>query len=687
MRVKRLNNQHPAGFAALMLLGFVACTAGSVMFREAFANKALWPANGFMVLFYLAAPKRYYLRTTLMAAVMYEAVVTIVGHRDVWYSVLGTVTNLFEAWASAEICLRLFGRRPDFTRPKVLVGFGVLCVLPATMIGGLVFDGIQNWVRGGVTLVQYRHWVLEDGFGIFMVAPPFWVMLADRDRRLFQSFSREGMMALAALLLSECALFLANFLPALFLTFPMLVFISYRQGPVGAARAVIMTNFAAFIFTVAGQGPLAAMMKSGDDFVAYLQQMFVAAATLTALPVAGAIAEQARLRRDLARRETQALRAAAAKAEFLATMSHELRTPLHSIIGFSDVLAQSPRMEGEDARRVGVIREASRSLLTVVDDVLDFSKIEAGRIELQAAPVDLTAWLDATTPIIADLAQRKGLVFTVEASKSALGWRIADEARLRQVLLNLLNNAVKFTDRGGVTLKVSRPSRDSDSVRFAVVDTGIGIAPDAVGSLFQRFQQADGSISRAFGGTGLGLAISKRLVELMNGRIGVESVQGRGSTFWFELPLAACAPVETESFEPAEDAVAVRALLVDDLAANREIGRIVLEAYGCEVTAAASADEALEALEASAFDVVLMDVHMPGTDGLEATRRIRASGQSWSDTPIVAMTANVLPEQVRNCLDAGMNGHVGKPFRPEELMQAIANAVSRGQPDGVRRRA
>ena len=677
MRFRRLLSRHSALFAGLMLLAFGLCTAGSVLCRPAFVNHALWPSNGFLVVLFLVAPLRRPLLTTAAAAVIYMAVTTLIGHRAPVFAAAGAVTNLFECWASAQLCARLFGRSPDFTRPKTLVGFGALCVLPAVMLSGAAFDAVQYAVLRNVTLHTYQNWITADGFGVFMLAPPIWVLMFGRDRKHFRTVSREGLVALAVLLLAECALFLASWLPALFLLFPVLVFISFRHGPEGAARAVLLTNFAAFLFTVFGQGPLAAMLNAGDDYVASLQQLFVAAVTLTALPVAGAMAEQARLRRGLARREKQARRAAAAKADFLATMSHELRTPLHSIIAFSDFLSASPRIDGEDARRVGVIREASRSLLTVVDDILDYSKIEAGRIELSPAPFDLGVWLDSTTPIVGDLARRKGLHLKVEAPEAALGWRLADSSRLRQVLLNLLNNAVKFTEAGGVVLRVE-PGADAaaDVLRFSVIDTGIGIAPSAIGGLFQRFQQADGSISRAFGGTGLGLAISKRLVELMGGRIGVESELGKGSTFWFEAPLPPSAPVRAEASVPAANAAALRVLLVDDLPANREIGRLVLEACGCAVALAGSAEEAIEQLAAAAFDVVLMDVHMPGTDGLEATRRIRTSGRPWSRVPIVAMTANVLPEQVRMCLDAGMDGHVGKPFRPDELIDAITQAAA-----------
>lgn len=682
MPIRRLLDRHPEAFAGLMLLGYSLSTMGSVMVRTEFANKALWPANAFLVILYLAAPRRREVLTTLLAGALYVAIAMLVGGRDALFACVGAVANIFESWLTARLCAHLFGRDPVFTAPKTLASFAGLCVLPSVLIAGAAFDAVQYAATGTLTWRQYFDWVGEDGFGIFMTAPALWVLLFDKDGDLFRSVSREGHLALAVLLLGEIALFLFSSLPTLFLLFPVLVFISYRHGPHGAARAVLLTNFAVFLFTVAGRGPLA-LPNATDRFLALSQQLFVGSVTLTALPVAGALAEQARLRRDLAAREAQALRAVAAKSEFLATMSHELRTPLHSIIAFSEFLARSPRIEGEEARRVGVIHEASTSLLTVVDDILDYSKIEAGRVEFSPAPFDLGACLESAVLIVAEAAARKDLYLRIEAEPEVLGWRLADSARLRQVLLNLLNNAVKFTQAGGVVLRVAAAG---EAVRFSVIDTGIGIAQDAVGGLFQRFQQADGSISRAFGGTGLGLAISKRLVELMGGRIGVESEIGSGSVFWFEAPLPRTAPIETQAAEP-EAEVAVRALLVDDLAPNREIGKLVLEAVGCQVTTAASAEEALDQLRAVAFDVVLMDVHMPGIDGLEATRRIRRSGEAWATTPVIAMTANVLPEQVNMCLAAGMDGHVGKPFRPDDLIRAIAQAVGPATAQAVATRA
>ncbi len=651
------------------------------MFRAAMANKAFWPANGFLVVVFMALPPRRAPVLALAAGLGYVLITTLTGARDITFALLGAVINVFEALLTAWLCRRLLGADPDFTRVKPLSTFAALCILPSVVVGGAMFDTVYYLIHHSIVWTQYTDWVAEDGFGMLMSTPALWVLMFYRERDLFKAARHERLPALSILLAAESLLFLSSSLPILFLIFPVLVFISFRHGPVGAALAVLITNSVVFCFTIAGQGPLAAMLNAGQDYVALLQQLFVAAATLTALPVAGAIAAQARLRNDLAEREAQARRALAAKSEFLATMSHELRTPLHSIIAYSDMLATTPALAGEAARRAGVIQEASQSLLGVVDDILDYSKIEAGRIELITAPFELETWLETTATIVDDLARRKGLTLEVDLAEGAGGWRVGDGARLRQVLLNLLNNAVKFTAQGGVRLLVG-PGALEEAVRFRVQDTGIGISPEAIANLFQRFQQADGSISRAFGGTGLGLAISKRLVELMGGSIGVESEPGVGSTFWFELPLprfvgdhAGTAPVE-----PAT-ALTLRVLLVDDLAANREIGRLVLGAIGCEATTVAGAEEALEQLAQARFDVVFMDVHMPGIDGLEAARLIRAAQAPWASIPIIAMTANVLPEQVRACLAAGMDGHIGKPFRPGDLAAILARLGARDADD------
>lgn len=367
--------------------------------------------------------------------------------------------------------------------------------------------------------------------------------------------------------------------------------------------------------------------------------------------------------------------AARAKTEFLANMSHELRTPLTSVIGFSGLLRDSPALPEAERRYVDRIATASDALLGVINDILDYSKLEADAAGLDPRPFDPAEMARSSAAIIEPQCQTKGLALTLDLDAGLPSALMGDEGRIRQVLLNFLSNAAKFTVSGEIRLE----SRWHDGrLRVAVTDSGIGVSPEKIDALFDRFTQADASTTRVYGGTGLGLAISRRLIEMMGGEIGATSRPGEGSTFWFELPLFVAETAEVAQTEDVAGLPAgLRVLMADDAAPNRELVRIILQAFGIELDTVENGAEAVQAVAGGGYDLILMDVHMPVMDGMDATRAIRALPGAVGQVPVIALTANVQPEQVVACKAAGMDAHVGKPIQVAGLVEAMAQALAR----------
>jgi len=393
---------------------------------------------------------------------------------------------------------------------------------------------------------------------------------------------------------------------------------------------------------------------------------------------------EARMMKDLEAARVAAEAGSRAKSEFLATMSHEIRTPMNGVLGMADLLLMT-QLTDEQKGFVATLQSSGRALLGIINDILDFSKIEAGRLTLETINFDLHALASEVCDLLRPRVVEKELLLALDCPEDLPACLCGDALRIRQVLVNLVGNAVKFTRAGRIDVEIGWHMVDADRalVRISVRDTGIGIAPEAQARLFNHFSQVDASTTRRFGGTGLGLTISKRLVEAMQGHIGVVSSPSAGACFWFELTLPVCFTKQATTLRrdvhdiaKAGEAAAKfhgRVLVVEDNPVNMQVARQMLSRLGVEVAGAENGRIGVEHFAAQHFDLVLMDMQMPEMDGIEATHMMRAlqAESATGQTPIVALTANVQPEDRERCFAAGMNDFVAKPFRQSELVTVL----------------
>lgn len=667
-------------FCASLLIGMWSA--------KEFGAVVMWPANGILLAAFLQLRRKKAIGV-LVACFAINLSSNVVRGDPMPFLWLNAVLNLVEVMVAGILARRICGAALDLRRPQRLLRFAVGAVTPAVLLVTVIIVSIAAVLKvytPALYAFTFQRYFAMEALGLLTVTPTL-LLLARRHR--FRAASAiaspvESVALFSLLTAVSLLVFCQSSVPITYLIFAPLLLLVFRVSTTGSAIAVLLVTLIGGVATVTGHGPVTLQRIAVDPELANVPTIvrqlnvfygFLLTLIAVALPVSTVVSERRRMNERLeartlaaqiARRQAEA--ADAAKSRFLALMSHEMRTPLHGVVGYAEVLSRRPDIDGAARHQVEEIQRSGAALLTLVEDVLEVSRGEDVATVDRIDPAGLLAQVaDASR----DCAASKRLSIHVRVLPGAEAPVLGDHRRLRQILHRLVSNAVKFTTTGEINVTVGR---EGPLTVFRVKDTGSGIAPELAPRLFEAFVQADDSISRTHVGAGLGLAVAHRLTRVMGGQIALEHTSPAGSTFVVRLPLALAheAP-ETDAADPslAETEGAARVLIVDDHPTNREVARLMLAPLGCEIFEAVDGVEAVEMASTTPFDLILMDVRMPRMDGLAATRAIRALGGDLVRTPILAVTADAMPEDAARCLEAGMDGHVAKPLTHASLFAAI----------------
>lgn len=590
---------------------------------------------------------------------------------------------------SAEISLiwlglrRLSLLRPDMTRYDHLVAFALIAGLLAPFVGGGLTAIFLDTSQTTMAKIWFSSF-LTDSLGMMIVAPAIWIAGDEWQKRIRPDRRRisEWVAILGGGVLVMITVFAQTKFPLLFLATPFIFLSAFRIGALGATASLVIVATIASIATSQGVGPIALMGGSLSEQL-YVLQCFLAVNFVMSLPISAVLTSRSKVEQELRDARAIAEQAVIAKSAFLANMSHEIRTPMNGVLGFTELLLAS-NLDVEQRRQVEMVAESGKSMMQLLNSILDISKIEARQMQITDEPVDIRHTVRSVIRLMEPAAHTKGIVLHCQVTNSCPRLVYGDPLRLRQILINLVGNAIKFTEEGQVALNVGTINdAQGQLLSIEVKDSGVGIPADRVESIFNAFTQADSSIVRRFGGTGLGLSITSQLVELMGGKICVQCSNSQGSTFAVTLPLREAIDefdipkaVDLLPPTPLADLRHCRVLIAEDNDINRALMQDIMETIGLDPVFALNGAEAVEIATASAatgkpFNIVLMDMQMPVMDGLEATRRLRDAGFDADKLPVIALTANAYADDIIACREAGMQDHLSKPVTLNMIRETL----------------